>query len=186
MPPFWPPGSAALGVTGGAELRFSSVYFSGLPASLRKRGSSGAEERRCQCANWTALTQAALGAVPVCPPPAPTRSHPAAQGQGLSAKQMALCDSFVYIAQYGGGTASLNVTVATTICLHHFALWAGYQEHPRDGFKYIVGPKPQRTHSRGERTEQSEASFRVRVLVRRPAGLHPAVVCGSLRFGITI
>ncbi len=71
------------------------------------------------------------------------------QGQGLSPKQMALCDSFVYIAQYGAGTASLNVTVATTVVLHHFALWAGYQEHARDGYKYVVAPKPLRTHSRG-------------------------------------
>ena len=71
------------------------------------------------------------------------------QGQGLSPKQMTLCDSFVYIAQYGAGTASLNVTVATTVVLHHFALWAGYREHARDGCKYVVAPKPLRTHSRG-------------------------------------
>ena len=32
-----------------------------------------------------------------------------------------MCDFFVYIPQYGGGTASLNVTVAASIVLQHFA-----------------------------------------------------------------
>jgi len=47
------------------------------------------------------------------------------EGQGLSTKQMSLCDRFVYIPQHGCGTASLNVAVACSIVLHHFALWAG-------------------------------------------------------------
>lgn len=47
------------------------------------------------------------------------------EGQGLSPKQMALCDRFVYIPQYGVGTASLNVAVAASIVLHHFSVWAG-------------------------------------------------------------
>lgn len=71
------------------------------------------------------------------------------QGQGLSEKQIAMCDSFVYIAQYGDGTASLNVTVATSIVLQHFAQWAGYREHRRDGQKFVVGERPQRTAPRG-------------------------------------
>lgn len=50
------------------------------------------------------------------------------EGQGLSPRQMALCDSFVYIPQYGAGTASLNVAVACSIVLHHFALWAGARQ----------------------------------------------------------
>ncbi len=79
--------------------------------------------------------------------------HVLAQGQGLSEKQIALCDSFVYIPQYGDGTASLNVTVATSIVLQHFAVWAGYQEHQRQGQKFVVGDKPQRMHSRGERMD---------------------------------
>lgn len=73
-----------------------------------------------------------------------------AQGTGLSEKQVALCDSFVYIPQYGDGTGSLNVTVATSIVLQHFALWAGYGEHQREGHKFVVGDKPQRTQSRGK------------------------------------
>lgn len=86
------------------------------------------------------------------------------EGQGLSARQMALCDSFVYISQYGDGTASLNVTVATTIVLHHFALWAQYPEHCRDGQKYIVGPKSQRTSARGvvARTPEEAATEQLR------------------------
>lgn len=79
--------------------------------------------------------------------------HILVQGQGLSGKQIALCDSFVYIPQYGDGTASLNVTVATSIVLQHFAVWAGYQEHQRQGQKFVVGDKAQRMHSRGERKD---------------------------------
>ncbi|OEL28966.1 hypothetical protein BAE44_0010017, partial [Dichanthelium oligosanthes] len=41
-------------------------------------------------------------------------------GTGLSQKECDICDFFVYIPQYGGGTASLNVTVAASIVLHHF------------------------------------------------------------------
>ena len=48
---------------------------------------------------------------------------------------MAICDGFVYIPQYGPGTASLNVAVAASIILHRFATWAGYRERTRDGTK---------------------------------------------------
>ena len=34
--------------------------------------------------------------------------------------------------QYGVGTASLNVAVAASIILHHFAHWAGYPERQRE------------------------------------------------------
>lgn len=60
------------------------------------------------------------------------------------------CDDFVYIGQYGPGTASLNVYVAASIVLHHFALWAGYEERSRTGQKYDLGEKPQRKAARGE------------------------------------
>lgn len=43
----------------------------------------------------------------------------------MNPKQLALCDSFLYIPQHGPGTASLNVAVAASIVLHTFALWAG-------------------------------------------------------------
>jgi len=49
---------------------------------------------------------------------------------------MAVCDSFVYIPQYTEKTASLNVAIAGSIIFHHFALWAGYKEQKRVGFKF--------------------------------------------------
>lgn len=74
---------------------------------------------------------------------------PARQGQGLNAKQLAACDSFLYIPQYGPGTASLNVAVAASIVLHSFALWAGYPERAREGQKFVVQERPERTRPRG-------------------------------------
>ena len=48
---------------------------------------------------------------------------PGNEGTGLSPRQKALCQQFVYIPQYGvGGTGSLNVSVATSIVLHRFNL----------------------------------------------------------------
>uniref|UniRef100_A0AAV1UPB4 tRNA/rRNA methyltransferase SpoU type domain-containing protein n=1 Tax=Peronospora matthiolae TaxID=2874970 RepID=A0AAV1UPB4_9STRA len=46
------------------------------------------------------------------------------EGSGMNSAQVAICDDFVFIPQYGGGTASLNVTVAASIVLQSFALWA--------------------------------------------------------------
>ena len=62
------------------------------------------------------------------------------EGSGMSEKQISLCDDFVYIEQYGTGTASLNVTVAASIVMHHFAVWANYKEAPREGdrAKFLV------------------------------------------------
>ncbi|KAG1678029.1 hypothetical protein FOA52_000825 [Chlamydomonas sp. UWO 241] len=90
------------------------------------------------------------------------------EGQGLSPKQKSECDGFVYIPQHGSGTASLNVAVAASIVLHHFAVWAGYQEHAREGEKFVVAPRPPRTRARGvavepdairrERAEAAEAA----------------------------
>ena len=71
------------------------------------------------------------------------------EGAGLTEKQIGLCDRFVYIPQYGAGTASLNVTTAAAIALHHFGAWAGYREARRLGHKFEVGQRPQRTHARG-------------------------------------
>lgn len=53
------------------------------------------------------------------------------EGSGMSDAAKAICDHFVYIKHFGQGTASLNVTVAGSIVLHHFAEWAGYAEAPR-------------------------------------------------------
>ncbi|KDO26455.1 hypothetical protein SPRG_08258 [Saprolegnia parasitica CBS 223.65] len=51
------------------------------------------------------------------------------EGSGLSDAQVAICDGFVYIPQYGGGTASLNVTVAASIIMHKYAVWARPSAH---------------------------------------------------------
>ena len=48
-----------------------------------------------------------------------------------------ICDQFVYIPQYTNKTASLNVTVATSIVLQRFACWAGYEESQVFGEKYL-------------------------------------------------
>eukprot|EP01041_Mallomonas_annulata_P014190 gene14190-30202_t len=48
---------------------------------------------------------------------------PGNEGTGLSLKQKELCDRFVYIPQYGSGTASLNVNVATSLVLHRYQQW---------------------------------------------------------------
>lgn len=49
---------------------------------------------------------------------------PGNEGTGLSKTQKAACSGFIYIPQYGDGTASLNVYIATTIILHKFHLWS--------------------------------------------------------------
>lgn len=46
------------------------------------------------------------------------------EGSGMTAKQMSVCDGFIRISQYGGGTASLNVSVAAGIVLHRFFHWS--------------------------------------------------------------
>ncbi len=61
------------------------------------------------------------------------------EGDGLSAAQLAQCDHTVYVPQYGTG-ASLNVNVATAVVLHHFALWAGFDESRRVGSKFQGAP----------------------------------------------
>jgi hypothetical protein len=43
----------------------------------------------------------------------------------------------------------LNVAVAAGIVMHHFAVWAAYPERAREGEKYVVAERPQRTHARG-------------------------------------
>ncbi|MBA0600046.1 uncharacterized protein LOC105777716 [Gossypium raimondii] len=78
------------------------------------------------------------------------------EGTGLSAKECEICDFFVYIPQYGGGTASLNVTVAASIVLHHFGVWAGFSERIRDGNKFVVAEKPLKQVSRKYCTETDD------------------------------
>lgn len=46
------------------------------------------------------------------------------EGSGMTEKQMSVCDGFLRISQYGGGTASLNVSVAAGLVLHRFLHWS--------------------------------------------------------------
>jgi tRNA G18 (ribose-2'-O)-methylase SpoU len=46
---------------------------------------------------------------------------PGNEGSGIGSAVGRLCDGFVYIPQYGDGTASLNVHVATAVVLHRHA-----------------------------------------------------------------
>ena len=50
------------------------------------------------------------------------------EGRGMNENQMKLCDGFVKISQYGGGTASLNVSIAGGIVLHRFYAWANQKD----------------------------------------------------------
>jgi tRNA(Leu) C34 or U34 (ribose-2'-O)-methylase TrmL len=70
----------------------------------------------------------------VAPPPfnGSTAFVLGSEGDGLSDVHMALCDRFVFIPQYGNGTASLNVAIAGSIVMHRFASWAGYAAQPLD------------------------------------------------------
>lgn len=67
----------------------------------------------------------------------------------MSASELAACQTLVYIPQHGPGTASLNVAVAASVVLHHFATWAAYPERSRTHAKFDVGERPLRTARRG-------------------------------------
>lgn len=111
------------------------------------------------CCTWLHTEQhARIIGVEITDTAAAVQAHPFApatafmlgnEGTGLSPRQLALCDSFVYIPQHGRGTASLNVNVAAAIVLHHFASWAQLPEAPRSGFKYELEARPQRRAARG-------------------------------------
>lgn len=47
---------------------------------------------------------------------------PGNEGTGLSKKQKDICNGFIFIPQYGHGTASLNVNIATSIVLYYLNL----------------------------------------------------------------
>lgn len=61
----------------------------------------------------------------------------------MSEKQKSVCDSFVYIPQYGPGTASLNVNVATGIVLN----WYSNLKSLSPGKHGTGSPDPQITES---------------------------------------
>jgi tRNA G18 (ribose-2'-O)-methylase SpoU len=60
------------------------------------------------------------------------------EGGGLSPKQRALCEAFLYIPQYAPeGMASINVACASAIILQRYAFLADYPETIRKGEKFI-------------------------------------------------
>ena len=58
------------------------------------------------------------------------------EGEGLSKKQIRMCDQLVYIPQHGTAV-SLNVNVAAGIVLHHFAAWAGFEQTEIQDNKFV-------------------------------------------------
>lgn len=79
------------------------------------------------------------------------------EGTGMNEQQLDACDSFVFIPQYSGATASLNVATATGIVFHHFALWAGKEEQQREGFKFVVNAPPCHLNPTAEMVAEAEA-----------------------------
>ena len=67
------------------------------------------------------------------------------EGNGLSTKQRAICDEFVFVPQQrggtrvggGGGSASLNVACAAAVILQAYCMWAGYSSARREGEKFM-------------------------------------------------
>lgn len=110
------------------------------------------------------------------------------EGSGLHDKHKALCDDFVYIPQHGVGTASLNVMVAASIVMHHYALWAGYAERERDpdnAEKFLVAKRVMRTGAADERTEEDDhvAAARAREREELAKASEEAVDVGDDLFG---
>ena len=110
------------------------------------------------CAYLRDVRKATLCGVEITPDAQPVQQHPfrgttaflmGNEGQGLTPSQIAGCDQFVYIPQHSDATASLNVNAACAVVLHHFAMWAGMPEAPRDGFKYVLGAPPQSVANSG-------------------------------------
>ena len=51
------------------------------------------------------------------------------EGTGMNSKQLAACDSFAYINQYGRGMSSLNVAVALAVVLERAVNWTRDRVH---------------------------------------------------------
>ncbi|CAD7970372.1 unnamed protein product [Amoebophrya sp. A120] len=58
------------------------------------------------------------------------------EGSGMSEQQIKICDFLVHIPQHSKKTASLNVAVAGSIVLHHFAIFADFAETGIIGEKF--------------------------------------------------
>jgi hypothetical protein len=60
--------------------------------------------------------------------------------------------------------------------LHHFALWAGYAERTREGYKFVVADRPERTAARGEHRRRRRGTSRLHLA----APMHCAAVGGGV------
>lgn len=60
------------------------------------------------------------------------------EGHGMRPEHRKFCDRFIYIPQFGHGTASLNVSNAAAIVFYAFASWAQYVQSPIEGEKFLV------------------------------------------------
>ncbi|CAE7381606.1 rlmB, partial [Symbiodinium pilosum] len=63
-----------------------------------------------------------------CPFRGPTAFMMGNERGGLTRDQIAHCDSFVYIPQFGGGVGSLNVACACSVVLYQYSAWAAQRE----------------------------------------------------------
>lgn len=67
---------------------------------------------------------------------------PGNEGIGLTADEKGLCDRFVYVAQFSGGIACLNVACATSVVLHTLATSVNAIEQVRgDADKFVMDAK---------------------------------------------
>lgn len=133
---------SSLGAVGGTR-RTPVHHFYSLP-----EGVDFARENGCRIAGVEIMDRARS----ICDTPfvGSTAFMIGNEGTGLESWQTELCDDFVYIPQYGTAV-SLNVNVATAICLHRFADWAGWTECPRQGQQYVSDESITEMHRRYQR-----------------------------------
>lgn len=96
---------------------------------------------------------------------------PGNEGSGLDESVKKHMDFFVYIPQYGNGTACLNVATATAIVLQHFAAQAGYPELERekDRDKFVMVEPPRFDPSMLDEDEEVQEKRRQRAAKRAQA-----------------
>lgn len=98
--------------------------------------------------------------------------------RGCVCDQIAACDQFTYIQQYTKATASLNVAVAGSIVLHHFALASGMPVAERKGQKFVTdegrGKLDRYEHPTDYEQQVIEEKRRLRAAKRQKEAVAPA------------
>jgi tRNA(Leu) C34 or U34 (ribose-2'-O)-methylase TrmL len=137
-------GCTSLVVTGASKVRTEGAQRTEKYVELRSF------PKLAPAVSWLREQGFTICGIEISPRAVPVHLHPfrgptaflaGNEGSGLPPEHQELCDHLVYIPQYSHGTASLNVAVATSIVLSHFAQWAGYAEARRDPAapeKYLV------------------------------------------------